>query len=212
MVVCGAIIGVRWYLAVTSRSIIMPFEIRRAVESDLERLTEIYNHYVVTTPVTFDITPFTPTARLDWFRQYNRNPVYLLLVACVDEKLIGYASSSQLRRKPAYDRSVETTIYIDPEFSGRGFGKKLYARLLLELQKAGVHRCYGIITLPNDASLALHSTLGFTKAGLLTEVGYKFDKYWDTLWTEKTFESLDSSKESGVMEPLSQDQESSNAN
>ena len=212
MIARGAMIELRYDPLPMSHYTIMPLEIRKAVESDLERLTEIYNHYVVTTPVTFDITPFTPTARLGWFHQFNGNPFYLLLVACIDEKLIGYASSSQLRRKPAYDRSVETTIYIDPEFSGRGFGKKLYSQLLQDLQKAGVHRCYGIITLPNSASLALHLTLGFTKAGLLTEVGYKFDKYWDTLWTEKIFESLDSSKESGVMELLSQDQESPNAN
>ncbi|MBQ73991.1 MAG: GNAT family N-acetyltransferase [Gammaproteobacteria bacterium] len=162
-------------------------EIRRATDADLERLTEIYNHYVVTSAATFDTSPFTLEERRDWFHQHNYNPLHMLLVACLDGETVGYASSSQFRQKPAYDSSVETTIYLDPEFSSRGIGRQLYSKLLQDLEAAGVHRCYGVITLPNDASLALHESLGFEKAGHLTEVGYKFGKYWDTIWTEKTF-------------------------
>ena len=183
MVVCRVKIAVVFtFLSSMNNSI----EIRRATESDLERLTEIYNHYVVTSAVTFDTKPFAPEERRDWFHQYNNNALYILLVAYLDGKPIGYASSSQFRKKPAYDRSVETTIYLDPDFDGRGFGRQLYSRLLQDLETAGTHRCYGIITRPNDASLALHTSLGFKEVGYLTEVGYKFGKYWDNVWTEKT--------------------------
>lgn len=164
----------------------MKWEIRRAQEKDLDQLTEIYNHYVINTPITFDTTPFVSSQRMTWFRQFNDKPEHLLLVGCLDRNVIGYASSSRLRPKAAYDTSVETTIYLDADSGGQGYGKKLYSRLLEELQQTSVHRCYGIVTLPNKPSLALHASLGFTEAGYLSEVGFKFDKFWDTLWLEKT--------------------------
>ena len=96
-----------------------------------------------------------------------------------------FRSSSRFRVKPAYNNSVETTIYLNPDATGKGIGRRLYAALLDELTSTSVHRCYGVIALPNDASVRLHKQLGFTEAGHLTEVGYKFDRYWDTLWLEK---------------------------
>ena len=159
--------------------------IRDATIDDAESLAAIYNYYVEHTHITFDLEAVSVASRQDWLTQYNQNPSHRLLVGEENGKLIGYASSSRFRPKPAYHRSVETTIYLDPDCKGRGYGGTLYARLLNELAETGVNRCYGIIALPNDASIALHKGLGFNEAGHLTEVGFKFEKYWDTLWMEK---------------------------
>ena len=159
--------------------------IREASQDDLPALCEIYNHYVQHTHVTFDLVPFSVEQRRDWFTQFNKNPRHRLFVTLKDGNVVGYASSSWFRLKPAYDQSVETTIYLAPEATGLGLGRPLYTHLLNSLETADVHRCYGIIALPNDASVKLHKSLGFSEAGQLHEVGFKFDQYWDTLWLER---------------------------
>ncbi len=161
-------------------------DVRCAVVSDLPALTEIYNHYVVNTPATFDIDPFTVEARRDWFDHYRDCGRHRLLVAVDGDSIVGYASSSRFRVKPAYDTSVEVTVYLHPEATGRGIGSALYARLFDELHGEEVHRAYAGIALPNDASVALHRKFGFVEMGTMTEVGRKFGEWWDVLWMERS--------------------------
>ena len=163
----------------------MKLKIRNANLNDGARLAEIYNHYVLHTHATFDLEPVEPGTRHEWVEQYNQKHSHRLIVAETNNQVIGYASSSQFRSKPAYDRSVETTIYLDHEVQSKGIGAILYGHLLDQLYKTDVNRCYSVIALPNDASVRLHKNLGFTEVGRMTEVGFKFDKYWDTLWLEK---------------------------
>lgn len=163
-------------------------QVRHATQNDLATLTDIYNHYVINTSITFDLQPFTPDERRPWLEKFQPDSAHQCLVIQVDGQLAGYASSAQLRPKAAYDTSVECSIYLDPLMTGHGYGKQLYRQLLLNLQQHDVHRCYGIITLPNLASISLHAQLGFTEVARLTEVGRKFGKYWDTLWVQKSLE------------------------
>jgi phosphinothricin acetyltransferase len=164
-------------------------QIRHAVQDDLVTLTNIYNHYVINTAITFDLQPFTPATRRPWLDKFHPGSAHQCLVIEVNGRLAGYASSAQLRPKAAYDTSVECSIYLDPAMTGQGHGKQLYKQLLLNLQQQDVHRCYGIITLPNLASTRLHEQLGFTEVARLNEVGRKFDTYWDTLWVQKSLEA-----------------------
>ena len=160
--------------------------IRSANASDLPELVRIYNHYVVETPITFDVEPFSIEGRLPWFEAYSESGPYRLLVAEDDGRIAGYATSSRFRTKPAYDPSVETTIYLDPARVGRGHGRRLYAALLEILAKEpGVHLALAGITLPNPASVALHVKLGFRPIGIFHEVGHKLDRYWDVSWYER---------------------------
>ena len=160
--------------------------IRAATPEDLPRLTDIYNHFVRESYTTFDTDVFSVEARRAWFDKFADHGRYRLLVGDVDGDLVGYASSQPLRPKPAYDQSVETTVYLAPEFVGFGYGETLY-RALLDLLSArdDVHRAYGVIAMPNDGSVRLHEKLGFRHVGTLSEVGYKFGKYWDTAWFER---------------------------
>lgn len=159
--------------------------IRHAGPGDLTALTEIYNYYVINTAVTFDTAPFDPEARLPWFSQFSPGSRHQLLVISEDETPLGYACSSQLRPKPAYETSAEVSIYLHPDATGKGLGRQLYEALFAELSRQDLHRCYGIVTLPNDASIALHRSFGFGEVARLNQVGRKFDRYWDTLWMEK---------------------------
>lgn len=160
--------------------------IRCAESADLNRLVEIYNHYVVETHVTFDTEPFAVNERIQWFNQFAETGRYRLLVAETDDSIVGYASSTTFKPRAAYGTSVETTIYLDPKQFGRGVGVRLYGELLDQLiADESVHRAYSGIALPNDGSVALHRKLGFEHVGSYHEVGFKFDKYWDVDWFEK---------------------------
>ena len=160
-------------------------QVRPGVPDDLARLTEIYNHYVENSHVTFDLVPFTVEARRTWLGHYGATGPHRLLVAVEGDRLLGYATSSRFRDKAAYDTSVETTVYCHPDAVGRGAGRALYGALFDVLATEDVHRAYAGIALPNDPSLALHRAFGFTDVGTFREVGRKFDRWWDVLWLER---------------------------
>jgi phosphinothricin acetyltransferase len=160
--------------------------IRKATEGDLAALVDIYNHYVLETPVTFDTQAFTPDTRASWFQQFAADGPYRLLVAERHGDVIAYASSVRFKDKPAYATSVETSIYVHPGQTGQGLGERLYRALLDELSREpGLHRAYGGVTVPNPASVALHEKLGYRKAATYSEVGHKFGRYWDVCWFER---------------------------
>jgi phosphinothricin acetyltransferase len=163
----------------------MTTTVRPGEEADLEQLNEIYNHYVLTSPVTFDVEPISMDARKEWFGHYAAVGPYRLFVAVDGSRVLGFAGSHPHRARKAYDTSVETTVYVAPDAVGRGVGSALYSALFAALEGQDLHRAYGGITLPNPASIALHERFGFTRAGLFTEQGRKFGRYWDVAWYEK---------------------------
>jgi len=163
----------------------MGFFIRPARRSDLPRLTEIYNHYVIHTPVTFDLEPYTVERRTAWFEQFVTTGRHRLMVAENAGQVEGYAGTTRFRVKPAYDTTVETTIYTSPEMVGMGMGRMLYAALFEALAGENINRIVGGYTLPNPGSAKLHAQFGFKNVGVFSEVGYKFGKYWDVQWTER---------------------------
>jgi phosphinothricin acetyltransferase len=165
-------------------------QIRPAREQDLPALVRIYNHYVTATHVTFDTEPFTVAQRRPWFDAFSLRGPHRLFVAAMGDRVVGYASSTRFRPKPAYHRSVETSIYVEADFVGRGIGRPLYGHLLDEIgREPSVHRAYGGIALPNPASIALHESFGFRLVGTFREVGFKFEKYWHVSWFEKDLSS-----------------------
>jgi phosphinothricin acetyltransferase len=159
--------------------------IRPAVRGDLQRLTEIYNYYVVNTPVTFDIEPYTVERREAWFAQFGGSGRHRLLVAERDGTVLGYAGTTRFRPKAAYDTTAETTVYCAPEAVGKGIGSRLYAELFAGLKGEDVHRLVAGYALPNAATEALHRRFGFEVVGVFSENGRKFGKYWDVCWVEK---------------------------
>ncbi|MFF7802034.1 GNAT family N-acetyltransferase [Streptomyces olivaceus] len=162
-------------------------QVRPGSEDDLKALTDLYNHYVRETPITFDTEPFAPEERRPWLLSHPEDGPYRLRVAtdADSQKILGYATSGPYRPKPAYATSVETTVYVAPHAGGSGIGSLLYASLFDALAGEDVHRAYAAVAQPNEASARLHARFGFRPVGTYREVGRKFGRYWDVAWYER---------------------------
>jgi L-amino acid N-acyltransferase YncA len=162
--------------------------IRNATTLDASRIAEIYNPYILETTITFEETPVTAdeiSKRMDQVTGAG----YPWLVMVVEGVVVGYAYASTWRSRPAYRYALESTIYMDRKRSGKGWGTVLYSALLDELKQQGIHAVIGSIALPNPISVHLHEKLGFIKVAHFPEVGYKFDRWIDVGFWQKTFNS-----------------------
>ncbi|MEV8309886.1 N-acetyltransferase family protein [Streptomyces flavidovirens] len=162
-------------------------QVTPGTEADLGALTDLYNHYVRETAITFDTTVFTPEQRRPWLRSHPEDGPHRLLVArdVRSDRILGYATSSPFRPKAAYGTSVEVSVYCAPQAGGLGIGTLLYKALFEALEGEDVHRAYAGIAQPNEASARLHTRFGFRHVGTYREVGRKFGRYWDVTWYEK---------------------------
>ena len=162
------------------------YVVRPATDNDLPALTAIYNHYIVNTPITFDVEPFSVDERRAWFREHARDGRYRMFVADTGTgEVVGYATTSRFRVKAAYDTTVEASVYCRADCIRTGAGTALYGALFDSLQEEDIHRIVAGVTLPNDASLALHARFGFREVGTLSAVGRKFERFWDVAWFER---------------------------
>ena len=153
--------------------------IRRAEPADLPALLAIYNHYIATTPITFDIEPRTLAQRQEWLEQFSDSGRYQCFTAVAGGEPIGWACSARFKEKEAYATTIETSVYCAPDQTGKGLGRRLYATLFEALKGEDIHRAFGGVTLPNEASVALHKAAGFRHVGTYNEIGRKFGRFWD---------------------------------
>lgn len=152
--------------------------IRNATGNDAELITSIYNHFVLTTSISFEETavPAQEMAQRIADVQAEGLP---WLVAEVDGIVAGYAYATKWRVRHAYRFSVESSVYLAPDRAGKGIGTTLYRALLDRLRDGGYHLSIGGIALPNAASIAMHEKLGFEKVAHFREVGCKFERWTD---------------------------------
>ena len=159
--------------------------IRAAVEADIPQLADLYNHYILTSAATFDTEPHSIEAKREWVLEVLGLGPYRVMVAVEpDGQIVGHSYSSALYPKAAYDSSVATSVYLLPGEVGRGVGTRLWYALYEELLRVEeLHQLFALITLPNDASVAMTERVGYTLSGVWKECGRKFDRYWDvSIW------------------------------
>lgn len=150
--------------------------IREATFSDANTIADIYNYYVLNTVITFELDPITPQEVMQRMEKYKEVGPYL--VCEEDGMVIGYAYVSKFRERPAYEYSVESSIYLKIGCGGKGLGTRLYSELLSQVSPRR-HTIIGGIALPNEASVKLHEKCGFKKVAHFSEVGRKFGKWID---------------------------------
>lgn len=150
--------------------------------TDAGAICEIYNHYVTDTTVTFEMEPVTPETMRTRIEEISERFPYLVyeLEERGVKKIIGYSYAGVWRARAAFHRTVETSVYLHADYTGRGIGKLLY-RELIELLRTtyNMHILVAGITLPNPASEAMHERLGFRKVAHFNEVGDKFGQWVD---------------------------------
>lgn len=158
--------------------------VRPTTPEDCDAIAEIYAHYVTQTVVTFDEVP--PTVA-DWRDKAEtlRAAGLPFLVVEVAGEVAGFGYASQFRPKPAYRHSVENSIYLAPDRTGRGLGSLLLRALLDGCVAAGKRQVVAMITEGGDASVALHRRHGFVEAGRLRSVGFKHGRWIDTLLLQR---------------------------
>jgi phosphinothricin acetyltransferase len=165
----------------------MSLTVRDAAADDLPVVAAIYTHYTLRTTTTFNIEVRTPR---EWRERFDENIVngpYLLLVAEHAGAVVGYVETQRFRPKPAYDRSLEVSIYVAPDQQGKGVGGALFDGLFERLSgDERFHRAFSIIALPNESSIALHERYGFVHRGTLSEAGFKFGQYLDVAYYERS--------------------------
>jgi L-amino acid N-acyltransferase len=148
--------------------------VRDATEADLPAVAEIYAYETLHTISTFE-TEERPLQA--WHHKLHGH--YPFLVADDDGAVPAYAYASEFRDRPAYHRTVETSVYVHRDARGRRLGSLLYDALLARLAEQGFHTALALIALPNDASVRMHERAGFTHVGTMREVGDKQDRMID---------------------------------
>jgi phosphinothricin acetyltransferase len=160
-------------------------KLRAVTADDAAAIAALYAPYVAGSIVSFETE--APDAAAMRARIEAGGALYPWLAA-VDgtEEIMGYAYASAFRPRLAYRYTVETTVYVRQGLHRRGIGGLLYRPLLAILEAQGFTQAFGAITLPNDASVALHERLGFVRAGTYAQVGWKLDGWWDVgLWQRR---------------------------
>ncbi len=153
--------------------------IRPVQPSDVSTLSAIYRHSVLNGVASYEIEP-PSEAEMASRMAVIREGGYPYVVAEIDGQVAGYAYASAFRSRPAYRFMTEDSIYLDPEFQGRGIGKALLARLIDECEAAGFRQMVAVIGGAHPASIALHRAAGFADCGRIVGSGFKFGRWLDT--------------------------------
>lgn len=170
--------------------------IRPATLDDAAQIAAIYAPYVATGIISFEETP--PSVDEMRARMAKANGYYPWLTATDGETdtVLGYAYADKFRERHAYRFVVETTIYVAGELQRQGVGRLLYEALIDTLRAQDFTQAISSISLPNDASIALHESVGFRRAGVYREVGFKDGRWIDVgLWQASLAEPETPAKE-----------------
>lgn len=155
-------------------------EIRLAELDDAEAIRAIYNHEVLRSTVTFDLRPRTLDEQRQWLTV--RSGAHAVIVAVDDVgDVVGFASLSPYRDRPAYSTSVEDSVYVRGDQRGTGVGRALLEELVKLATTHGFHAVLARIVGGHEASIALHRAVGFEVVGTEREVGRKFGRWLDVM-------------------------------
>lgn len=160
-----------------------------ATGDDAAGILAVYAPAVEVTAISFELT--VPSEAEMAARIVERQPAYPWLVAEGETGIAGYAYAGRFAPRPAYDWSVETSVYVAEEARGIGVGRRLYTALLSLLRAQGYRQAMAGIALPNAASVALHEASGFVPAGVYRAVGWKLGLWHDVGWWQRELAPLE---------------------
>jgi phosphinothricin acetyltransferase len=159
--------------------------IRSVKLQDSVKICKIYNYYIANSIATFEESPVDLKVMK---KRISETIVKLPWIVFDDNNgIAGYAYAATFRPRHAYRFTIESTVYVATQAMGRGIGTALYRELMKRLCDLEIHSVFGVIALPNDASVALHEKLGFNKVAHLKEAGFKFNRWIDVGYWQLIF-------------------------
>jgi len=151
--------------------------IRPATSAHAAQICDTYNHYVLRTTITFEEQPVSTE---DMKRRMDEVQRALPWLVWEEEgKIRGFCYADKWKVRFAYRYSVESMLYLQPEFVSKGFGSRLHTALLASLRERGMHSTVAGIAVPNQASVALHEKFAFQKIAHFKEIAWKFGRWID---------------------------------
>ncbi|WP_196889239.1 GNAT family N-acetyltransferase [Aureivirga sp. CE67] len=152
--------------------------LRKATLEDIPGILEILNYEILNRTAIYFYEARTLAQQIEWFEE-KLEQKFPVLVAVKNEQIVGFGSFGKFRPKPAYQFTVEHSVYVSKDFQGLGIGKILLEELILIAKNDNYHSMIGVIDANNKSSIAFHEKFGFKEVGVLREVGYKFDTWLD---------------------------------
>ncbi len=156
--------------------------IRPARENDLAAINAIYNHYVLHSTCTYQLTAESDAARLAWFRAHD--DLHPVTVAEIAGEVAGWGSLNLYHPREAYARTVENSLYIRHDLQRRGIGRALLTDLIARARALGHHTILAGISADQQPSISLHEAFGFKTAACLREVGWKHGQWLDVVYLQ----------------------------
>ncbi len=158
--------------------------IRNVKLEDVHKICKIYNYYVLNSVATFEEIPIEVDEMRKKIQAVNSKLPWIVFED--GNEILGYAYASEWNSRSAYKHTIESSVYLKQGHSSKGLGSILYTTLIKQLIQLDFHAIIGGISLPNEASIALHEKFGFKKVAQFNDVGFKFGNwvdvgYWELL-------------------------------
>ncbi|MFC7393470.1 GNAT family N-acetyltransferase [Scopulibacillus cellulosilyticus] len=159
--------------------------IRNANEKDLAPILDIYNDAIINTTAVYDYEPHTIEERIVWFREKKKDNLPVLVFE-EEGKVAGFATFGPFRPRPAYQYTIEHSVYVHKNYRKKGIGTALLKEIIRIAKEQKYATLVAGIDALNEKSIKIHERLGFTHCGTIQNAGYKFDK-----WLSLVFYQLD---------------------
>lgn len=174
--------------------------IRLVNENDTLQMLAIYAPIVRETAISFEVEPPSAAEFQQRIKSYQQQMPWL--VCEIDQEVVGYAYASPYRTRAAYQWSVESSVYVSPNYRRQGIAKALYSSLFKLLQLQGFYNVVAAIALPNQPSVAVHEAVGFSPVGVLRRVGYKFGQWHDIGFWQLSLQPEQFTDDESSIEPV----------
>lgn len=162
--------------------------IRTALASDLPQILAIYNDIILHTTAVYSYDIHTLDMRRQWYADKQKTGFPVFVAESEQGEIAGFSTLGPFRAWQAYKYTVENSIYVAAGLRGRGIGKQLLKPLIGAATKMDMHAIIASIDAANEASLHLHSSLGFEEVAHFRQVGYKFGRWLDLKFLELILE------------------------
>lgn len=154
----------------------MKIKIRPYQTQDAETIVAILNYYIANSTALYDYELRTLEQQQAIFEEKLAKG-FPVIVATIDERVVGFGYYSEFRFREAYKFTVEHSVYVMPNEHGKGIGKKIMEHLIDLAKKQKLHTMIAVIDHENQSSVAFHEEFGFATVGIIKESGFKFDRW-----------------------------------